>query len=108
MWSRASGAESTDVSSAVSATVRVSGPMTRPGYGGATGIRPKLGLSPTTPHHPAGNRTEPPMSVPTCSGPYPAAAAAPAPALEPPGVRPRSQGLRERWWKLDAPEESMP
>ncbi len=37
---------------------------------------------------------EPPPSVPTCSGPRPAAAAAEAPPLEPPGVRSRFQGLR--------------
>ena len=39
-------------------------------------------------------RIEPPPSVPTWSGPRPAAAAAEAPPLEPPGVRPRFQGLR--------------
>ena len=39
-------------------------------------------------------RIEPPPSVPTWSGPSPAAAAAEAPPLEPPGVRPRCQGLR--------------
>jgi hypothetical protein len=37
---------------------------------------------------------EPPPSVPTCSGPSPAAAAAEAPPLEPPGVRSRFHGLR--------------
>src|SRR5437870_688481 len=31
-------------------------------------MRPRLGFSPTSPHHPAGSRTEPPMSVPTWSG----------------------------------------
>src|SRR5438309_1566286 len=60
------------------------------------------------PHQPAGSRSEPPMSVPRCSGPYPAAAAAPAPALEPPGVLLRSQGLRASLWKLESPEDNMP
>src|SRR3954471_17203073 len=39
-------------------------------------------------------RTEPPPSVPIASGPRPAAAAAPAPPDEPPGVRSVFQGLR--------------
>ena len=72
------------------------------------GMRPRLGLSPKMPHQPAGRRIEPPMSVPMCSGPYPAAAAAPAPALEPPGVWRVSQGLRAVVWKLDSPEDNMP
>lgn len=48
------------------------------------------------------------MSVPMWMGPYPAAAAAAAPALDPPGVRVVSQGLRDRWWKVETPDESMP
>jgi len=36
------------------------------------------------------------------------AAPAPAPALEPPGLRARFQGLRVNGWKLEMPEESMP
>ena len=67
--SRSSGWASTPIISAASATVRVIGPATRPAYGGSIGIRPRLGLSVKTPHQPAGRRTEPPMSVPTCSGP---------------------------------------
>ncbi len=39
-------------------------------------------------------RTEPPPSVPMPIGPSPAATAAAAPPLEPPGVRVRSHGLR--------------
>src|SRR5436853_7941053 len=39
-------------------------------------------------------RIEPPPSVPMWSGPSPAAAAAEAPPLEPPGVRSRFHGLR--------------
>lgn len=38
----------------------------------------------------------------------PAAAAAPAPALEPPGFFDRSHGLRASGWKLDSPDDSMP
>lgn len=33
------------------------------------GTRPRLGFRPTMPHHAAGRRMEPPMSVPRCSGP---------------------------------------
>ena len=39
-------------------------------------------------------RIEPPPSVPTCSAPSPAATAAEAPPLEPPGVRSSCHGLR--------------
>src|SRR5712664_2671171 len=39
-------------------------------------------------------RIEPPPSVPTASGPRPAATAAPAPPLEPPGVSEGFHGLR--------------
>jgi hypothetical protein len=42
----------------------------------------------------AGMRMEPPPSVPMASGPSPAATAALAPPLEPPGVRSRCQGFR--------------
>jgi len=57
------------MASAISATRRASGPATRPVYGGKIGMRPALGLKPATPHQAAGNRMEPPMSVPRCSGP---------------------------------------
>jgi len=67
--SRTSGRLSVAISSAASPTVRVIGPATRPAYGGWMGMRPRLGFSAKTPHQPAGRRTEPPMSVPTCSGP---------------------------------------
>jgi len=46
------------------------------------------------PAHDAGIRMEPPPSVPIASGPSPAATAALAPPLEPPGVRSRFHGLR--------------
>ena len=51
-------------------------------------------MSPTTPVTLAGMRMEPPPSLPRAMGPSPAATAAPAPPLEPPGERSRSQGLR--------------
>jgi len=94
MLSRESGRVSTCMNHAASSTVRVIGPAARPMYGGSIGMRPRLGFKVKMPHQPAGSRNEPPISVPMCSGPYPAAAAAPAPALEPPGVRLRSQGFR--------------
>jgi hypothetical protein len=61
---------------------------------GHCGTRPKVGFRPTTPHQAAGRRMEPPASVPKCSAPKPAAAAAPAPAELPPGVWWKFQGLR--------------
>src|SRR5437762_8695721 len=57
-------------------------------------MRPKVGFSPKMPAHEAGIRMEPPPSVPIASGPSPAATAALAPPLEPPGVRSRFHGLR--------------
>src|SRR3954471_23759130 len=42
---------------------------------------------PVMPHHDAGRRTDPPVSVPIAQGASPAATATPEPALEPPGVR---------------------
>src|SRR5437899_3601787 len=49
--------------------------------------RPIVVLSPVRPHHDAGNRTEPPVSVPIAHGANPAATATPEPLLDPPGVR---------------------
>ena len=48
------------------------------------------------------------MSVPTWRGPYPAAAAAPAPELEPPVVHSGFHGLRVIPCRLETPEESIP
>ena len=48
------------------------------------------------------------MSVPTCSGPYPPAAAAPAPELEPPVVHAGFHGLRVMPCRLETPDESIP
>src|SRR5271169_4218754 len=49
--------------------------------------RPIVVLSPVRPHHAAGSRTEPPVSVPIAQGANPAATATPEPLLDPPGVR---------------------
>src|SRR5437773_8930557 len=49
--------------------------------------RPIVVLRPLRPHHDAGSRTEPPVSVPIAQGAKPAATATPEPLLEPPGVR---------------------
>ena len=57
-------------------------------------MRPRLGLSPTSPQQAAGMRIEPPPSLPWASGTMPGATAAAAPPEEPPGVRSVSQGLR--------------
>ena len=57
--------------------------------------RPKVGFSPTMPHTDAGQRIEPPVSVPGASATIPAATAAPEPPLEPPGTRVGSCGLRQ-------------
>ena len=54
---------------------------------GAVEIRPRAGLSPKTPQQEAGILIEPPPSVPCASGRRPAASAAAAPPLDPPGVR---------------------
>ena len=62
--------------------------------GGEMGMRPKDGLCPKMPVHEAGMRMDPPPSVPMARGPSPAATAALAPPLEPPGVRSRFHGLR--------------
>ena len=66
------------------------------GDSGYAGTRPKLGLSPTLPQNAAGMRTDPAPSVPTLSGPRPAATAAAVPPEEPPGVFDGSHGLRVR------------
>ncbi|CAM4363957.1 hypothetical protein COSO111634_37990 [Corallococcus soli] len=90
-----------------SATERASGPehamwRTWRGPSGMSGMWPALetrssvGLMLTMPQKCAGSRTEPPMSLPTSNGVRPAATAADAPPLEPPGVRVRSCGLWAR------------
>ena len=84
---------------AVSRTVRVStcsqsSPPASSSRCGPTGTQPRLGFNPTRPHTAAGTRMEPPESVPCAIGTSPAATAAAAPPLDPPGLRPRSQGFR--------------
>ena len=68
LGSRSSGPAHTDMSSAASRVVQVSGPMhasvskyVRPV---STGMRPSCGLRPSTPQHDAGMRIEPPASDP--------------------------------------------
>ncbi len=94
------------MSRAASSTVRVIGPMCSrvsqletPGYRssrhpGYAGTRPMEALNPTRPQCAAGMRTEPPPSLPRASGAMPVATATPEPALDPPGVRAGSHGLR--------------
>src|SRR5437879_9225614 len=61
---------------------------------GHIGTRPYDGFSPYTPQNDDGMRIDPAPSEPWASGPRPAAAAAAAPALEPPVVIAVFQGLR--------------
>ena len=56
-------------------------------------MRPCVGLWPNIPQKAAGSRTDPPPSVPVASAHIPEATLAPAPPLDPPVVRPGSQGL---------------
>ncbi len=58
------------------------------------GSRPLPGYRPYTPHSAAGMRIEPPPSLASATGVRPAATVAAEPPLDPPGLRPRSQGLR--------------
>src|SRR5262245_43250109 len=61
---------------------------------GPQGVRPRLGLRPTSPQAEAGIRIEPAPSLPCARGTAPAATRAAAPPLEPPTPRSRFQGLR--------------
>mmetsp|Transcript_3297 Transcript_3297/g.11897 ORF Transcript_3297/g.11897 Transcript_3297/m.11897 type:complete len:282 (+) Transcript_3297:615-1460(+) len=49
--------------------------------------RPYVGFNPTTPQYAAGNRTDPPVSLPSAKNADPFATAAALPALDPPAVR---------------------
>ena len=88
---------STAWASAQSATVRAIGPtvskLAASGIDALVGTAPSAVLSPTTPQHAAGMRTEPPVSVPSASGTMPAASAAALPLLEPPATRSGAVGL---------------
>src|SRR5690349_11928760 len=66
---------------------------------GTLATRPRLGLSPTTPHTADGMRIEPARSLPSAIGEIPAATAAAAPPLEPPAFMPRFHGFRV-WPKI--------
>src|SRR3954452_19233555 len=87
---------------AASRTVRASGPCTdRPlisALSGAVETRPRLVLMPNKPLTLEGMRLEPPPSLPGAAGSRPAATAAPAPPLDPPAERLRSQGVRAGGW----------
>ena len=61
---------------------------------GNTGTRANCALTANRPVSEPGIRTDPPPSVPSANGVTPPATLAAAPALEPPGVFDRSQGLR--------------
>src|SRR5215218_6872687 len=88
----------TSCSRAASRTVRVTGPAwsrelasdTRP----YLETPPYVGFTPTVPVTAPGWRIDPPVSVPTASGASKAATDADDPPPEPPGIRPRSHGLR--------------
>src|SRR5207247_299079 len=56
--------------------------------------RPPVGLNPTVPEYAPGRIVEPFVCVPIAPGITPAATAAAEPIDDPPGVRPRSYGLR--------------
>ena len=91
------GPRTASSSPAVSRTVRLthsSTPRPASARAGPTEIRPWLGLSPTSPQHEAGMRMLPPPSEALANGTIPAATAAAAPPLEPPGTRSSATGLR--------------
>ena len=60
---------------------------------GPAGVRARVGFRPKRPQQEAGMRIEPPPSLACASGTIPAATAAAAPPLEPPGVSAGSQGF---------------
>src|SRR5215211_2519633 len=83
---------------AASRTVRVIGPRcdrSPTALAGYCGTRPNDCLNPKMPQNAAGMRIEPAPSLPCASGPRPAATAAAAPPLDPPGVFSSFQGLYE-------------
>src|SRR6185437_8092483 len=96
----------TSRSAAASRTVRAIGPDVprprEPDPYGAGETRPRDGFSPNRLQHDAGMRIEPPPSLACATGARPAATAAAAPPLEPPGVRERSQGLRQSPFSSDS------
>ena len=96
---------------AASSTVRVSGPaVEKPSNepNGALETRPREGLSPNRPQQDAGIRTEPPPSVAWAAGTSPAASAAAAPPLDPPGVSAGFQGFRVTPFSSDSVNATVP
>ena len=69
---------------------------------GAGETRPREGLIPKRLQHDDGMRIEPPPSLPCATGQRPAAVAAAAPPLEPPGVRETSHGFRQLPFSSDS------
>src|SRR5918993_908020 len=101
----------TSRNAAASATVRAIGPaVERPSSepNGAFETRPREGLSPKSPQHDAGIRIEPPPSVACAIGTSPAATAAAAPPLDPPGVRSVFQGFRVAPLRSDSVNATVP
>ena len=89
---RASARRCTSSTAAVSRTVRVStcrttSPAHASPSSGPSDTRPRVGLSPNSPHALAGMRIEPPPSPACPNGTMPDATAAPLPPLDPPGER---------------------
>ena len=82
---------------ATSATDRPIGPTLSKDHDSGTtprrGIRPCVGLRPTTPHRAAGIRIEPAVSVPMASGHCRAETAAADPPLDPPATFAGAQGF---------------
>src|SRR5215212_8348063 len=68
----------------------------RPGISPSSETRCSVGFKPNTPQKCAGMRMEPERSVPISNDVIPAASAAAAPPLDPPGVRSTFQGLLVR------------
>ena len=95
--SRGSGPAMAASTSAASSTLRAMGPTWSSDQASAAQpcrlARPKVGLSPTTPHSAAGMRIEPPVSVPRAAYTMPRATAAADPLLDPPASRVGSCGL---------------
>ena len=96
--SRGSGPEMTRSRDETSPTVRPMGPIVSSEFAYATRpyreTRPYVGFRPTMPQNAAGQRTEPPVSVPRARSARPDATAAAEPPEEPPGTRETSRGLR--------------
>src|SRR5215468_2797704 len=68
-------------------------PLQRSPAPGPNEVRPRVGLSPTSPQCDAGMRIEPPPSLACAAATMPAATAAAAPPLDPPALCPTLQGF---------------